>query len=988
MFHKPRSKMLGKFTKRFLAWFAVASAAVTLTPKTARAQQPSAATLPVTTAPATVQTATDGGELQRVIVTGYIIPRIGDGPQPVTTLDQDFINKQADQTVGDVLQRLPQSIAALNPITTTGNSFSPGSVAVGLRGLPYNATLVLVDGIRFPDYPFSSVSTSGGIISFVDLNSFPLAAIDRIEILKDGGSATYGSDAVAGVINLVMKHEYKGADMSYYFGITQRGDYEVNHAEFTAGLSQKLSDASKLSIVTTFDFYDQSPIEAADRPYSADLEHSQLSPKYPNQSQGFSPLGSFFDPTGTVFGGNVFSVKPGTTGSNITGDDFVEGEPPPNNSVKYQQDLPRETRYGGSVNMDYDATSWLKLYDSFIIQRSEDYSVTQNEGYSSSDGITVPANNPYNPFGVTLQQSGFPLNAEPEFGPWVTDTVVRTLRNTAGLTVQLPHAWFVDASFTYGESDGTIVVNNSINRIKLQEALNGTLPGFEGQFFNPFNDESVSSPNKEFLDALRTQQILNSRTDLVNWILKAGGTIWDLPSGALTAAVGLEYRSESLIEVNDNNSRNFNVTTPDFAGKLVDGRRYIRTAYAELDVPILGGQWSWPGARTVDLVFSERYDNYSDFGDAEKPKIAIRYKPIDDLTLRGTYAEGFIAPSLGQLFGSPVSGFTSINDPVTGQSYTTLTITHANPHLNAETSYGYFAGAVWSPGSADPEHSWWGWANGFTAYIDWYQIQIGNLVGQLSPQQIVDQESSLPGAVVRSPNGFITAINSNYENLGTRLTDGIDFGMSYLTKEYPWGKLDFALDATYIYNFSINQKFGLTPNGKSLYIILDQEDSYGAPDFKMVTSLFYSKTLFGIDTLRTGFTLNYIDSEHDIDDNYKGTDPHVTLDAPNYVHLIGSFTTVDWQISYTLGAAPTAPIPPPGYSKEGKKLIGEEAISPKPEGSSNGIRKWLANTTLTFGINNIGDVKPPFSSDWYQGYDTSNTVPYGRLFYFQIDKKF
>lgn len=107
--------MLGKFTKRFLAWLAVASAAVALTPKTARAQQPSAATLPVTTAPATDQTATDGGELQRVIVTGYIIPRIGDGPQPVTTLDQDFINKQADQTVGDVLQRLPQSIASLNP---------------------------------------------------------------------------------------------------------------------------------------------------------------------------------------------------------------------------------------------------------------------------------------------------------------------------------------------------------------------------------------------------------------------------------------------------------------------------------------------------------------------------------------------------------------------------------------------------------------------------------------------------------------------------------------------------------------------------------------------------------------------------------------------------------------------------------------------------------------------------------------------------------
>src|SRR5207237_889722 len=159
-------------------------------------------------------------------------------------------------------------------------------------------------------------------------------------------------------------------------------------------------------------------------------------------------------------------------------------------------------------------------------------------------------NNPFNPFGVPLQQAGFPLaNSLPEFGPWVTDTIVRTLRNTVGLTAQLPHDWFIDGSFTYGESDGTKVVNNSINRIKLQEALNGTLPGFEGRFFNPFNDEAVSSPNRDLVDAIRTQQILDSRTDLVNWVLKAGGTVWELPSGALTVAGGLEYRSESLVQV-------------------------------------------------------------------------------------------------------------------------------------------------------------------------------------------------------------------------------------------------------------------------------------------------------------------------------------------------------------------------------------------------------------------------------------------------------
>ena len=149
-----------------------------------------------------------------------------------------------------MLQRLPQSVGAFNPLATTGNSFSPGAVAVGLRGLPFNATLVLVDSIRFPAAPFPIVSTGGGPINFVDLNSFPLASVDRIEILKDGGSATYGSDAVAGVVNLVIKNDYKGGDLNYYYGISQRGDYEVNHVQAISGMSQNFSDTSKLSVVT------------------------------------------------------------------------------------------------------------------------------------------------------------------------------------------------------------------------------------------------------------------------------------------------------------------------------------------------------------------------------------------------------------------------------------------------------------------------------------------------------------------------------------------------------------------------------------------------------------------------------------------------------------------------------------------------------------------------------------------------------------------
>lgn len=929
-------------------------------------------------------TQTTGGQLEQITVTGYILPRVGTGPQPVATFDQDYIQKHGDQTVADVINSLPQSIGYFSPVTTAGNSFSPGSAAVGLKGLPFNATLVLVDGIRFPTYPFFFNSTGGGPVGFVDLNSFPTASIDRVELLKDGGSATYGSDAVAGVINLVLKDEYQGADINYYYGISQRGDYEVSHAQFTGGVVQQLSEHSKFSIVASFDFYDQSPIMSEDRWYSNILDHSLISPKYPPQPNFYSPLGNFVDSSG-----NLYVVRPGTTGPNITKSDFTINDGTPLNfSTQNQQITPRETRYGGTVKAEYQATDWLRFYDTFIIQRNEEYSVTPNQGYSASDGIVVPGYNPYNPFKTALTNSGAPFNSLAEFGPWVTDTIVRTIRETAGATLQLPwNGWYVDGSFTYGESDGTETVNNSVITNRLQEALNGTLPGHIGAFFDPFT--SVGNPNAAFYPDLRTQQILNSRTDLINYILKAGGTLLSLPSGDLTLAGGLEYRSESLIQANDPNSRLSNITSDNFPGKLTSARRFVWSIYGEVDIPLLGNKWSWPGARSLEVVLSERQDYYSDFGSAAKPKVAVLYKPIDDLVLRGTYEEGFIAPSLAQLFGASVPSVTSINDPVLGTSYTTQAITGANAHLKPETSYGYYLGAVWNPGSKDPEHSWWGWANGFSAYVDWYEVSLRNVIGQVSPQELVDLAGSFPGAVVRGPTGAITSINAQFQNIGAILTEGLDFGASYVTKEFNWGKLDIEMNASWIYNYSSKHIVGSNANGTPQFQIWNQTDSYGIPEIKMITSAFYSKTLFGIDTFRSGFNWNFVGHEHDINDNFYGTFPQASLDAPGYVHMIGAWSTFDWQISYKFGA-PTVvnpETPKTGYDKEGKRIVGEKAIAPPAEGKG-GIRWWLANTTLTFGINNIFDTRPPYSADWYQGFDTGDSTPIQRYFYVQIDKKF
>jgi iron complex outermembrane recepter protein len=236
---------------------------------------------------------TGGGPLPSVVVTGYLIPRVGVGPQPVTTYDQSYIQKTGYQNVADVLQNLPIATGNFNPGVTTGFSFAPASASIALKDLPPNNTLVLVDGLRMPPFPFPQVG-SGGPVNFVDINSIPLATIDRIEVLNDGGSAIYDTDAVAGVVNFILKDQYQGGDIFNYWGISQRGDYEVYHGSLVGGLEEKFSDTSKLDLVVAFDFYTQSPINAADRAFTQE-NFMSLSFRYPNHGDFPSLTGQFVD---------------------------------------------------------------------------------------------------------------------------------------------------------------------------------------------------------------------------------------------------------------------------------------------------------------------------------------------------------------------------------------------------------------------------------------------------------------------------------------------------------------------------------------------------------------------------------------------------------------------------------------------------------------------------------------------------------------------
>jgi iron complex outermembrane recepter protein len=1004
-----------------------------------RAQDATQAPAPENPTPAATPTTTAGGELQQVVVTGYLIPRIGQGPQPVTTYDQQYIKDTGYQNVTDVLQNLPSATGNFNPAVTSGFSFSPASASIALKGLPPNDTLVLVDGLRMPSYPFPQVSTAGAF-NFVDINSIPLASIDRIEILNDGGSATYGTDAVAGVVNLVLKDQYQGADINNYYGISQRGDYQVYHGQFTAGIEQKLGHGwgsggeptdgktpapapsvgeeftPKIDVVAAFDFYDQSPVLAKDRAFTNE-NFTLLSPKYPPHGDFPTTTGEFVD----LVTGAAFQTNPGFNGVNPTLANFTA----PYNTFTSAQDglqiYPRETRLGGLVKITYDVTPWLKLYDSFLIDRNEEVSsYGPNQGIYPppfNPGIIVPANNPYNPVGdrVLGPGLGHPLLvadlALNEFGVLNTDTTITTFREVVGGTIQLPHSFYIDSNFLYAESDGTETMKNMFFFNGMQQAMNGTLPGNVGQFFNPFADESMFGPNRAFYG---NPNLVGSiwediRSDIMQFHMVAGTTdLFDLPSGSVAIAGGFEYRSEDYIQNDDQNSKIGNLTAIQFpVGTLINARRYIWSIFGEADIPLLGNQWSWPGLRSLQVTISDRQDYYSDFGSAAKPKFAVLYKPINDFTVQASYSESFVAPSLEQLF--TVSGLpaeTLLIDPkfpAQGEE-TVLNTTFGNPRLKPETAYMYYVRGIWTPGSSDPEHSWWGWLNGFSAYVDWFQLDQHDVFGTLTGQEVANLGSSAPAGnfVVRNPaTGQIEEVVNNYLNLGNLRSEGVEWGFSYTTKEYSWGKLEINYDATYLYSFKALTVQGVNPNGAFFYRLFDDTDTAeAAPDLKMTGSIFYSKTVFGIDTFRTGIYWHYIGSELDFNNSSNGTNPQTPIGSftpdngfPGYVHTVGTWNTFDWQISYKFGqpSAVTPEAPKPGYDKEGKKIVGEKAIAPVVEGGHASFwRTLLANTTITFGINNVFDTRPPLSVDnVITNFDPASGANFiQRYFWFSVDKKF
>lgn len=927
-------------------------------------------------------------EAERVIVTGSNIPTAEEvGPEPVDTYRREDIQKLGVRTATDLTEKLPAITgAALNE---NGGNRGDGRTEVNLRGLFPKETLVLVDGKRVAPVGFALGAS-------VDINLIPFALVDHIDILKDGASAIYGSDAIAGVFNVILKHKFRGLEIEGSYGNTNLG--ASNDAAEREGYLLAGTGNEKTDIVIFAEYYDRAAIFSRDRNISSNAN--------------FIPFGGSNMNT-TTFPGRVdgYILRPGlrtptphSAPDVTTSPEYVPASslPPSEQTFNFAAltaaipPADREYFYGSFVR-DL-CGKYLTVFADFKYVRSF-FNTTlapvpvSTDPFTRADGITpvslsgisVPLSNPFNPF--TVPDASLPDGTPVTTGVRYRELAAggRSFKETtddflfdAGLRGNLadlgkPLAnWNYELSFRYNSNDREELSENVISKPALREALLDTNPATA---FNPFgrNVNTAAALNRVFVTLHHT-----GVATLTDELFSLNGDLITLPAGPVSFALGSEHRKETVNDISDS----LNTTFSTIGATDLEASRGSRDAwsyYGELRIPITSPSWNLPGAHSLELDLAERVELYSDFGDAEKPKLSVRYQPFGpSLTLRATYTEAFHAPNLSDLSPALVQSRAFILDPAFPNSDFTVVrqFSGGQPSLRPEVAYGWNYGVVCTPT----------FIKGLTLSADFYHIDLRDRTNFIDPQFIVDANffsggREFPGQVVRDPNtGEILDIINRVQNISRTITEGIDYGAIYTfeTSVLGWGdfgNFTFTLNGNYLsrYVAAINV-------GDNAIEFAGQETFFAGylPHNRLYTSLFYD--LGGLDA---GVIVHYI-----------GQGDDVIFQKNQVIRKIREWTTFDAIVSYTFNLpAVTAPNPVPGFVKDGGKNIqtGGKDQSPVSSASYNPCswRSWLNGTTITLGMNNILDQDPPFAIGAAEnGFDESTFDVKGRFWYVALKKRF
>ncbi|PZR36646.1 MAG: TonB-dependent receptor [Caulobacter segnis] len=625
-------------------------------------------------------------QLEEVVV-GSHIRGVKDGPSPVIVLGREDIDRGGYATVADALTSLPQAFggAISDDVAMAGsdptNTNSAFSTAINLRGLGPDATLVLVDGKR--------MAGAGFMADFSDVSMIPLSAVSRIEVLTDGASALYGSDAVGGVVNIVMRDGYEGLETRSRIAGSTRGDLAQYQFGQTFG---RAWDGGSLLISGEYQRRDRTPASARDYTASSDLRPLGGTDHRVYYSQPGTVL--VLDPA-TYSLAPGYAIPAGQDGTHLTPGDFLAGQSNLSNLRSTIDLLPTQER--GSLYL-----AGRQAVSSHVTLNAEvRYSDRRSTAYAYAPMtvMTVTPNNPYfvSPNGSSVDYIAYSFANETGGSKSTSELQDRSL--SLGAKVDLPAAWQLNAYVLHAEEIGDYRNSGMLNSTFLAEALGTTgdnpatsYSAARDGYFNPFigtgrNNPTVLAFVTQGFEATHTVGRLDAAS------VTADGPLWRLPAGALRLAVGAQVRSETLKNV----GWSFTSGSAPKAVSPRHGDRTVGALFAELRAPLFGPDYRRPGLERLEVSAAVRTERYEGGLESTVPKFGVVWSPISAWTMKGTYGKSFRAPSLSEL-NDPQKA-TPINLTANGGNVLTLLLYGGNPNLRPETAVSWTAGLEYAPPS-------------------------------------------------------------------------------------------------------------------------------------------------------------------------------------------------------------------------------------------------------------------------------------------------
>ncbi|HLU05466.1 MAG TPA: TonB-dependent receptor [Woeseiaceae bacterium] len=849
-------------------------------------------TAPLEPADAQEQAAVDE-TLEEVVVTGSRIRR---NPLNEAAAVMDISSSDLDRTgltnLGDALQQLPITGSAINSqFNVPGNSGFPqdgsgigaGAVEVSLRNVGAKRTLVLVDGRRWV-----AGASASGVPSAVDLNSVPSNVIERVEVLQDGASAIYGSDAIGGVVNIITNSDFEGfridSQIGGYLSENDGESYEIS------GLWGGGNETTHL--VLSAAYVEERGVETADRSRSAFPNPDAASCDVPNTlCSSFTPQGRFvlgpnFDFADVTLNdgvlndgaGNVPVFDPNNPNSGgfhtFSGADRFNFNAPGFNFLRTPNE--RVNLYA-AVNHELADNLSLSVKTAYTNRSSstkaapEPLCLGNGCGNRINDNFVVSALNPYNPFGVDLSVANgnleFFARRPLESGPRVYVQDVDTWFLTATLEGEFELAgrsMFWDLTGSYGDNRGVQEKFNSHNAAKLQVAMGdpavcaATPNCVPFNFFGGMGPDGTGSITQEMLDFVTyTQRDLSDQT-LRDFAFNITGDAVDLPGGQMGFAAGVEFRDhEGSFSPDPIAERGETAGIPSGSTR---GAFDVTEYYAEVTMPLLAGS---PLVEYLELNLAARLSDYSTFGSESTYKVSSLWRPVEDLSFRASFSTGLRAPGIGELFGGAAREDFTFTDPcadvlaLAGSANggrdtpqpqniidncaalgVPLTLTQANPQLSAisagnselqpETSDNWTAGIVWSPGFADGLS----WVEGLTTSLDYYSLEIDDAIQGRDPGDVIDAcvltlDPLFCDLTPRTSSGQLGVVDNQLQNIGGIEASGLDFAIEYLGPETGFGTFSARFNATYL-----NEYLEITPNIDDTATVTDRTGTHTDETFQ------------------------------------------------------------------------------------------------------------------------------------------------------------